>query len=290
MRRWRSSSGSSSRRRSTCARCGCSRGRGVRVPRGQIVLLAPGARAAGDRAALADRVARRRAAERAHGRAHPARRPRRPAAAGRPAQPGAGVLPAPRRPGAARAAPPAARGVPDAAPAARGDARVHARAVRLALCASRSRAPCATTSSTSRQHASFIFAGMLVWWSALEPKRRQLHGDLWKIGHILSARMIGMFLGMAFVLIREPIYTGVYGSGERHGISALADQQTAGAIMVARRHPDHGLRAGVLLLAGRAPVRPRRGGRARGAGRAARGYLTVSLPSMPPARWPGTEQ
>jgi cytochrome c oxidase assembly factor CtaG len=83
------------------------------------------------------------------------------------------------------------------------------------------------------QHASFIFAGVLVWWSALEPKRRQLHGDLWKIGHIIGARMIGMFLGMAFVLIREPVYTGVYGAGERRGITALADQQTAGAIMVA---------------------------------------------------------
>jgi cytochrome c oxidase assembly factor CtaG len=83
------------------------------------------------------------------------------------------------------------------------------------------------------QHASFIFAGVLVWWSALEPKRRRLHGDLWKIGHILGARMIGMFLGMAFVLIREPVYAGVYGTGERRGISALADQQTAGAIMVA---------------------------------------------------------
>ena len=58
------------------------------------------------------------------------------------------------------------------------------------------------------QHASFIFAGVLVWWSAIEPKRRQLRGELWKIGHILAARMIGMFLGMAFVLIREPIYTG----------------------------------------------------------------------------------
>ena len=44
--------------------------------------------------------------------------------------------------------------------------------------------------------------------------------------------MIGMFLGMAFVLIRHPIYTGVYGSGDRDGISAMADQQTAGAIMV----------------------------------------------------------
>jgi putative membrane protein len=83
------------------------------------------------------------------------------------------------------------------------------------------------------QHASFIFAGVLVWWSVLEPKRRQLRGELWKIGHILGARMIGMFLGMAFVLIRQPVYAGVYGTGERRGISALADQQTAGAIMVA---------------------------------------------------------
>jgi putative membrane protein len=83
------------------------------------------------------------------------------------------------------------------------------------------------------QHVSFVFAGMIVWWSAIEPKRRQLRGELWKIGHLLAARMIGMFLGMAFVLIREPIYTGVYGSGERRGVSALADQQTAGAMMVA---------------------------------------------------------
>jgi cytochrome c oxidase assembly factor CtaG len=82
------------------------------------------------------------------------------------------------------------------------------------------------------QHASFVFAGVLVWWSALEPKRRRLRGELWKIGHILSARMIGMFLGMSFVLIRQPIYTGVYSSTERHGIDAVADQQTAGAIMV----------------------------------------------------------
>jgi len=83
------------------------------------------------------------------------------------------------------------------------------------------------------QHASFIAAGLLVWWSALEPKRRQLRGELWKIGHILAARMIGMFLGMSFVLIREPVYTGVYSATERRGYGALADQQTAGAMMVA---------------------------------------------------------
>ena len=36
------------------------------------------------------------------------------------------------------------------------------------------------------QHASFIAIGVLVWWSALEPKRRRLRGELWKIGHILA--------------------------------------------------------------------------------------------------------
>jgi len=83
------------------------------------------------------------------------------------------------------------------------------------------------------QHSSFIAIGVLVWWSVLEPKRRRLRGELWKIGHVLSARFLGMFLGMNFVLIRHPIYTDVYGSGQRAlGLSALSDQQLAGAMMV----------------------------------------------------------
>ena len=61
------------------------------------------------------------------------------------------------------------------------------------------------------------------------PKRRRVPGDLWKIPYLLGARMIGMMLGMSFVFIRVPIYTGVYGAGDRKfGISALADQQIAG--------------------------------------------------------------
>ena len=74
------------------------------------------------------------------------------------------------------------------------------------------------------QHASFIAIGVLVWWSVLEPKRRRLRGELWKIGHILSARFLGMFLGMSFVLIREPVYTGVYGTGERRGREHIGDR------------------------------------------------------------------
>ena len=44
-------------------------------------------------------------------------------------------------------------------------------------------------SSTRSSTRSFVAIGMLVWWSALEPKRRRLSGELWKIGHILGARM-----------------------------------------------------------------------------------------------------
>jgi putative membrane protein len=83
------------------------------------------------------------------------------------------------------------------------------------------------------QHMSFVGIGVLVWWSALEPKRRRLRGELWKVPYLIGARMAGMLLGMSFVLIRVPIYTGVYAEGDRgHGFSALGDQQTAGAMMV----------------------------------------------------------
>jgi putative copper resistance protein D len=83
------------------------------------------------------------------------------------------------------------------------------------------------------QHMSFVAIGVLVWWSALEPKRRRLRGELWKVPYLIGARMAGMFLGMSFVLIRVPIYTGIYAAGDRgHGLSALGDQQLAGAMMV----------------------------------------------------------
>ncbi len=83
------------------------------------------------------------------------------------------------------------------------------------------------------QHESFVAASLLVWWSALEPNRRRLRGELWKIGHILGARLAGMFLGMAFIAMRAPAYAGVYGDQPRdYGLSPLEDQQLAGALML----------------------------------------------------------
>ena len=81
------------------------------------------------------------------------------------------------------------------------------------------------------QHQSFIVISVLVWWPAIEPDRQRLRGELWKIGHVLSARIWGMFLGMGFIIMRSPAYPDVYGTGG-YGLSPLEDQQLAGGMML----------------------------------------------------------
>jgi putative copper resistance protein D len=83
------------------------------------------------------------------------------------------------------------------------------------------------------QHESFVIASVLVWWSVIEPKRRRLRGELWKIGQIIGCRLAGMFLAMAFIIASTPLYAGYYGSRAReHGIDPLTDQQIAGGLMM----------------------------------------------------------
>jgi len=83
------------------------------------------------------------------------------------------------------------------------------------------------------QHISFVFAGVLVWWCAIEPQRRRLRGELWKIPYIFASRMVSMFLGVAFVVSRHPLYHDYYDNRPRaHGISPLTDTQIAGGLMM----------------------------------------------------------
>jgi putative membrane protein len=83
------------------------------------------------------------------------------------------------------------------------------------------------------QHESFVVGSLLVWWSAIEPKRRRLPGELWKAGYVLGARIPGMFLGMAFLVMRAPAYVGFYDDSARdYGLSPLSDQQLAGGMML----------------------------------------------------------
>jgi putative membrane protein len=82
------------------------------------------------------------------------------------------------------------------------------------------------------QHQSFFFIAILVWIPALEPTRRRLRGELWKAGHIMGARLVGMFLGMAFIAMRSPAYDWYVGRTSEHGLKPLADQQIAGGLML----------------------------------------------------------
>ncbi len=82
------------------------------------------------------------------------------------------------------------------------------------------------------QHMSFMVVNLLLWWPVIEPQRRRMGGQLWKIGYLFAARMATMFLGMVFLFARGVIYAGVYGRGMREGITAYADQQAAGGMMM----------------------------------------------------------
>jgi len=82
------------------------------------------------------------------------------------------------------------------------------------------------------QHQSFFFISILVWIPALEPTRRRLRGELWKAAHIFGARMVGMFLGVAFIAMRSPAYDWYVERAPEHGLRPLEDQQIAGGLML----------------------------------------------------------
>ena len=142
------------------------------------------------------------------------------------------------------------------------------------------------------QHACFIFAGILVWWPALEPKRRRLRGELWKIGHILAARMLGHVPRDG---VRADPRAGLHrrlrpGRAAR-GLARWPTSRRAGAMMVAL---DIAIMVFALAFffwhAAQQHDRDEARRRRRGADADPRGYSTVRVPSMPPSRWPGTEQ
>jgi cytochrome c oxidase assembly factor CtaG len=83
------------------------------------------------------------------------------------------------------------------------------------------------------QHQSFVVGSILVWLSVLEPAKARVPGGLWKIAHITGVRFAGMFLGMAFIIVQHPFYTGFYGDRAlEHGLSPVQDQQIAGGLML----------------------------------------------------------
>jgi putative membrane protein len=83
------------------------------------------------------------------------------------------------------------------------------------------------------QHECFFLGSALVWMAVLEPQRRRMPGQLWKIGYLGAARMASMFLGIALIFSRAPWYEGFYGNRPlEHGLTPLVDQRYAGGMMM----------------------------------------------------------
>ena len=83
------------------------------------------------------------------------------------------------------------------------------------------------------QHMSFVLFGANMWMALLGPLPKPAwFGNLAKLVYIIAVRLTGAILGNVFVFGGHAFYD-VFAAGERaHGISALGDQNAAGAIMM----------------------------------------------------------
>ncbi len=83
------------------------------------------------------------------------------------------------------------------------------------------------------EHISFIFFGCLVWMPVFGPLPKPTWFTAgWKVGYVIAMRFAGAILGNVLMWSGTVLYP-VYAEGERYwGISPLADQSTAGVVMM----------------------------------------------------------
>ncbi len=83
------------------------------------------------------------------------------------------------------------------------------------------------------EHTSFLFFGCLMWMPIFGPLPKPAwFTSGWKVGYVIAARFAGAILGNVLMWSGTVLYP-IYAPGERYwGISALADQSTAGVIMM----------------------------------------------------------
>ncbi len=83
------------------------------------------------------------------------------------------------------------------------------------------------------EHATFLFFGCLMWMPVFGPlPKPEWFSAGWKVGYVIAVRFVGAILGNVLMWSGSVLYP-IYGPGERYwGISALADQSTAGVLMM----------------------------------------------------------
>lgn len=83
------------------------------------------------------------------------------------------------------------------------------------------------------EHTSFLFFGCLMWMPVFGPlPKPEWFGAAWKVGYVIAVRFAGAILGNVLMWSGTVLYS-VYASGEAYwGISPIADQSTAGVVMM----------------------------------------------------------
>jgi cytochrome c oxidase assembly factor CtaG len=83
------------------------------------------------------------------------------------------------------------------------------------------------------EHTCFLFFGCLMWMPIFGPlPKPEWFTAGWKVGYVISVRFAGAILGNVLMWSGTVLYP-IYAPGERYwGISAVADQSTAGVIMM----------------------------------------------------------
>jgi putative membrane protein len=83
------------------------------------------------------------------------------------------------------------------------------------------------------EHVSFVFFGCLMWMPVFGPlPKPQWFTAGWKVVYVIAVRFAGAVLGNVLMWSGTVLYP-VYAAGERHwGISPIADQSTAGVVMM----------------------------------------------------------
>ncbi len=83
------------------------------------------------------------------------------------------------------------------------------------------------------EHMAFLFFGCLVWMPLFGPlPKPDWFGAGWKVGYVIAVRFTGAILGNILMWSGTVLYP-IYAPGERYwGISPIADQSTAGVLMM----------------------------------------------------------
>ena len=98
------------------------------------------------------------------------------------------------------------------------------------------------------EHAAFLVAGTLAWIQVVDPTRRGALGTVGRLAFVLAMFVAGQMLATTLVLAQSPLYAPYAGAGGHvFGMSALADQDAAGLVMMIEQALALGIAAAFLV-------------------------------------------